>query len=116
MLTSHPISVVEGSANLVYTITVKRAGAAVSLTDKTVTFYAHDDDADAGTNKVDGESCTLTDAANGVMTYTFTAADLTLAAGTTDLKGWWRAKIVDGADIEWTKRETFIIERNEMVA
>ena len=114
-LTANAIERTQGDAEITYTITVKRNGTAEDLSaPKTVTFYARDDAKDTTSNQINGGACTLTDAANGVLTYTFTAANLTIAGSDTDFKGKWRLKIVEGSEIEWTRRETFLIERNEM--
>ena len=114
METGNAIRLVEGDANVVYTITVKRGGAVEDLSGKTVTLYARDESSAGASNQVDGAAFTFTgDGSDGEGAVTFTAAHCTLASGK-DLKGWWRLKIVDGADVEWSKRATFIIERNGM--
>ncbi len=113
--TADAILVTEGEAGIDYTIPVKRGGVAVDLTGYTVTMWAHENQPE-GTNQIDGESATITGAATlGIVTYTITAADTTIADGKS-LKGTWRLRLVNGAIIEWTKPRTFEIAKNEMVA
>lgn len=113
---SGSITLVRGEAEIDYTITVKRAGSAVNLTGYTVTFFAHADGDNAGTNAIDASACTLTDAANGVVTHTFTSAHTAIASSQETLKGDWRLRLVNGSLTEWTKKGDFVIEGNNMVA
>lgn len=49
-------------------------GDAINLTGATVKIYMQN--ATDGTTKIDGGSCTVTDAANGVVTYSWADADV----------------------------------------
>lgn len=59
-------------------LTIEEAGAAKDLTTATsVVVYMRE--LTATTNKIDGSSVTITDAANGIVTFTPTAADMDTA-------------------------------------
>lgn len=101
------------------TVTIKRAGVAVNLTGKTVTFYAHDKTAAMGTNFIDGLGCTVTDAANGVVTLSITTAHTTIASPKRDLEGVWAVKVETTAtptDDQWFGFEPIIVARNPFLA
>lgn len=111
---AQPILVTEGDV-VTYTITVKRAGSAVNLTPyASVVFYAHDDDSAVATNQVNGVSCTVTDAANGICTIDLTATHTALASGKTSFKGKWAVRLTTtvGSKPEWTAQEPFEIRKN----
>lgn len=111
---AQPILLTEGDA-VTYTITVKRNGAAVNLTPyATVVFYAHDNDSAVATNQVNGVSCTVTDAANGICTIDLTATHTSLAAGKTSFEGKWALRLLttSGSKPEWTAQEPFVIRKN----
>ena len=114
-MADNAIVLTEGD-EVTYTITVKRAGTAEDLTGYTVVLYAHEHGVGFGTNQIDGSSCTLTDAANGVVTHAFTSTHTTFATNR-DLEGVWALKLTDGSgNDEWTKQEPFYIRRNPFVA
>lgn len=94
-MSSDLIRLTEGDNNVVWTFTCKRAGAVVDLTGPlAVTLYVHDDDAAEGTNIVNGSSCTVTDAAAGECTFTFTTSHTVIGGTGRVLKGKWKLKVV----------------------
>lgn len=112
---AQPIILTEGD-EVTYTITAKRAGSAINLTGYTVVLYAKDDDAAEGTNQVNGASVTVTDAANGVCSFSFTATHSALPTGKTMLTGLWALKLTTGGNDEYTKQEPFLIHKNPFIA
>lgn len=117
-MASQPIILTEGDS-VTYTITVKRAGSAVSLTPySSVIFYAHDNMAVEGTNLVNGLSCAVTDAANGVVTVTLTATHSGVPSPSTMIEGVWALKLVtsSGSLPEYTRQEPFLIYKNPFIA
>ena len=115
------IRLTEGDDNVVYTITVKRAGVVEDLTAMfegtgSVKLYAHADGAPLGTNQINGVACTDVDKVNGAIAFTFLADDHTDIDGGSDLRGAWALKLDDDTKIEWTKQEPFELTRNPFVA
>jgi hypothetical protein len=114
---AQPIILTEGDS-VTYTITVKRAGAAVNLTPySSIIFYAHDNGAVEGTNQVNGLSCAVTDAANGIVTVTLTATHSGITGPATMSEGVWALKLVtsSGSLPEYTRQEPFLILKNPFI-
>ena len=113
------IELTEGDNNIAHTLTVKRGGSTVDLTSAFdgAAMYVHDDEAAAGTNKIDGVACTNL-AADGTCTFTFTSTHTTLVGTDTDFRGTWCLKMTQaaGSITEYTKQEPIIIKRNPFVA
>jgi hypothetical protein len=112
------IELTEGESFL-FQWTYKEDGTVENVTGWTVTIYAHDDGAAVGTNRIDGGSVTLSDAANGVVTYTFTAANTLITESTeniTHVEGTYSLKGVNGSQVRWSDYGRFKINRNPFIA
>lgn len=113
-LNPNAITLTEGE-QVAYTITVKRAGAAVDISTATSTIWVHDDEAAFGTNKVAGSPVSfVTDGTDGRVTYTFTSANTGFASDR-EFRGVWALKVVTGSIVEWTKQEPLLIARNPFI-
>jgi hypothetical protein len=111
-MSSGTIRLREGDTAVTWTITIKTDGVADNITGATVLMYARDDSAAEGTNIVDGVACTLTDAANGVCTFSFTTAHQVIAGTGRTVRGQWKVK-VDGVSKD---EGLFLIEKDAFTA
>jgi hypothetical protein len=112
------ITLIEGEAFL-FQWTIKEDGTVEDIGGWTLTLFARDDGAAAGTNRIDGESMTITgDGSGGIVTYTFTTTDTLITESTeniTDVEGKYTIYGVNGAQKRYTDFGRFKIIKNPFI-